>query len=445
MSDKDKLCGITFDAISIKTGLYYEKNTDRIVGFEDCGEYYRGEKPAQYAMVFMGKGLCMKWKHALGSLPANTIKTMIQDYANKLLACGFHPKFVVCDQDSSNRSAFCKLNITAASPYMEIQDNGNCTDDVTPLLSALTYYKEKIKDSEASHSSNGVNQVNSCDNDFNLQTTEGTDYDHSDIRAFLQKFDYDAEPLEDPSVSVASDHSYEKFDDTLHSQDLSQTSPIDEFIHNFDYNLETIDDLSPPTDLANFIQNFDNTVESDEQHYSSHESRCYKDESPGAEVIEDNVISYVAGYCCHRILKNHNCKRCRSQLIKHPQEMQEIEQREIYLSQKGNGDKVRLLSYPMDTVFDIVKAYEKIFQQKIKSLIHTNGIKQKLNSFLSEVCLNKLSVCQEVHTLLKNSFLNMRLYYYTKFYNKSLRRKRKFTPDAAPARKCRKIITVTHM
>ena len=88
--------------------------------------------------------------------------------------------------------------------FLSSPDNGNCIDDVTPLLSAFRNNKERLKDSKASHSSNELNQVNGCDNDFNLQSTEGTDYDHNDIRAFLQNFDYDVKPLEDPSISVAN-------------------------------------------------------------------------------------------------------------------------------------------------------------------------------------------------------------------------------------------------
>ena len=34
--------------------------------------------------------------------------------------CGLHPKFVVCDQDSSHRKAFTLFNITTAHPYIEV-------------------------------------------------------------------------------------------------------------------------------------------------------------------------------------------------------------------------------------------------------------------------------------------------------------------------------------
>ena len=142
--------------------------------------------------------------------------------------------------------------------FLNSADNGNCTDDVTPLLSALNCNRERFQESEASNSSSGVNEVTDCDSDSNLQTIEGTDYNHNDLVEFLQNFDYDVEPLEDPSVLVACESKYEKLDDSLHSQeDLSHPSAIDDFLKNFNYNLETVDNHSSPTDLGNFIQNFD--------------------------------------------------------------------------------------------------------------------------------------------------------------------------------------------
>ena len=47
---------------------------------------------------------------------------MIHDCIIKLSSCGLHPKFVVCDQDASNRSAFAKLNVSSATPYVKVND-----------------------------------------------------------------------------------------------------------------------------------------------------------------------------------------------------------------------------------------------------------------------------------------------------------------------------------
>ncbi|XP_076057366.1 uncharacterized protein LOC143034907 isoform X2 [Oratosquilla oratoria] len=126
MSETEKICGITFDAISLKSGIYYDIVKDQIIGYENMGEYGHSDKIAQYALVFMAKGLCVKWKQVLGyflfhtSISADILRQMIIDCIAKLLSCGLHPKFVVCDQDSSHRSCFDKLGITNDKPYTEV-------------------------------------------------------------------------------------------------------------------------------------------------------------------------------------------------------------------------------------------------------------------------------------------------------------------------------------
>ena len=66
MDNKDRVCGITFDAISIKSGIYYDISKDKLIGHEDLANYGEGKKAAQQALIFMAKGLCQKWKQALG-------------------------------------------------------------------------------------------------------------------------------------------------------------------------------------------------------------------------------------------------------------------------------------------------------------------------------------------------------------------------------------------
>ena len=91
MKPQDKVCGIVFDAISLKSGLHYNSVTDKVDGFEDLSQYHSGNssKPAHFAMVFMLKGLCSKWKQALGyflfhkSITAATLKLMITDCVKK--------------------------------------------------------------------------------------------------------------------------------------------------------------------------------------------------------------------------------------------------------------------------------------------------------------------------------------------------------------------------
>lgn len=56
---KDKVCGMAFDAMSLNSGFYYSTGRDRL-GVVDLGQYGSTDKPAQYAVVFMVRGLAWK-------------------------------------------------------------------------------------------------------------------------------------------------------------------------------------------------------------------------------------------------------------------------------------------------------------------------------------------------------------------------------------------------
>ena len=66
MPKEERLCGITFDAMTIKECLHFDKASDSVIGREDSGEHGRSLKPANHALVFMIKGLVKKWKMVLG-------------------------------------------------------------------------------------------------------------------------------------------------------------------------------------------------------------------------------------------------------------------------------------------------------------------------------------------------------------------------------------------
>lgn len=680
MKDEEKLCGITFDAVSIKSSIHYDKSYDKFIGFEDCGQYFKGEKPAQYAMVFMAKGLCKKWKQVLGyflynkSIPADILKTMIHDCIVKLISCGLHPKFVVCDQDASNRSAFSKLNVSIETPYVEVKDEkifffydtphllkstrnnftkydiqiGNdvaswrhivnfyASDKMHPIriapkltdshIDSNSFEKMKVKyatqilsrtvasglytyaalgglPKEATGTATFVYKINELFDVFNssvryhyrkrkcavdgmndnlqflndmklwlsswkvigtnrqipsikgwllniaslqalwedvsskykleylltrrinqdclenffccIRKAGGNNYtpnvlqlksgmknlvcnnilsdsyngncsdDHTPLISFLHKFDNDTCNDSQPST-ILSEFSKIGTRDTCNTNysessnsnvDKDQMSPLDDaddieqFLNNFDYNFDSVEDppcFSVPADdtstdsldyqsiagnsvenqslssIQDFIHNFDYNVDFMEDSAPPYHSK--KLDPPTNELIEDNIISYISGYCCHRILKIHDCIPCKSILLKTPDDKDETSLREIFLLKKGDGDDVRYLSHPSQKVFDAIKSFEQIFQKKIMSLIHCDGPKQKLYSYISEVCITDLMLCQEVEPILKGSYLNMRLQYYARFFNQTLRMKRKYsTVDLPPAKRCRKVKTITHV
>ena len=63
---EERLCGIVFDAMSIKEFLHFDQTSDSIIGREDFGEHGKSFKLANHALVFMIKGLIKKWKMVLG-------------------------------------------------------------------------------------------------------------------------------------------------------------------------------------------------------------------------------------------------------------------------------------------------------------------------------------------------------------------------------------------
>ena len=51
-TEQAKLMFLLWDELLLSTGLHYDKNADKIVGFEDFG-IVRNEKVADHALIFM--------------------------------------------------------------------------------------------------------------------------------------------------------------------------------------------------------------------------------------------------------------------------------------------------------------------------------------------------------------------------------------------------------
>lgn len=128
MNEKEKVCSIMFDAISIKSGLFYNISKDKVDGLEDLATYGKTSHFAKYAMVFMAKGLTTKWKHVLGyflfhtSIKPEILKQMVLDSISKLQEVNFIPKVVICDQDTCHRSLFAKFHISCLSPTITLNN-----------------------------------------------------------------------------------------------------------------------------------------------------------------------------------------------------------------------------------------------------------------------------------------------------------------------------------
>lgn len=114
MSDKDKVCILMWDEVSIQPKISYDIRKDIICGFEDWGNY-RTNKVADHALVFMLRGLNSGWKmpisYSFCSKQTNTAQLMrcIKEHVRKINNTGFNIIATVCDQGSSNVAAIKEL------------------------------------------------------------------------------------------------------------------------------------------------------------------------------------------------------------------------------------------------------------------------------------------------------------------------------------------------
>ena len=67
LNDRDRVCALLIDEMSLKTNLSYDRRMDIVVGYADMGiEGERTQNLANSALVFMIRGLALNWKQLLG-------------------------------------------------------------------------------------------------------------------------------------------------------------------------------------------------------------------------------------------------------------------------------------------------------------------------------------------------------------------------------------------
>ena len=129
MTEQQKLCCLVFDEMSISERLVYLSKSDKIEGFETIRPNNKTPFVANHACVFMVKGLVEKWKQPVGyefssgTLPVDTLQSLVCTCIEKLLAIGLYVKILICDQGSNNQSMIKKLGVTVDSPYTLVAGN----------------------------------------------------------------------------------------------------------------------------------------------------------------------------------------------------------------------------------------------------------------------------------------------------------------------------------
>lgn len=66
--EKHKICFVMMNEMSLRRGLCYDQQTDKIFGYEDLGKKERTQKKASQALCVMVRGIVKKWKFPISYL-----------------------------------------------------------------------------------------------------------------------------------------------------------------------------------------------------------------------------------------------------------------------------------------------------------------------------------------------------------------------------------------
>ncbi|XP_063218623.1 uncharacterized protein LOC134528887 [Bacillus rossius redtenbacheri] len=117
----DRYCALMFDEMSLKEHVQYCPKEDKIVGFVDSGSS-RCADWANYAMVFMLRGLRKKWKQPVacyfthGGMKGGKLKAAVEEVLACCFAVGLNIVVTVCDMGTNNVSALKQLGAKFPDP-----------------------------------------------------------------------------------------------------------------------------------------------------------------------------------------------------------------------------------------------------------------------------------------------------------------------------------------
>ena len=122
----NKTGGNLVGEMSIKQGVTYDRHMDIVEGF--C--HGQTGQMANYASVFMVRGIIEKWKLPIGYFDSSgpmkvvTIKDLLSDRITKLHAIGLTVTLVNCDQGSTKVNLLMTMfGLNVATPYFHHGDN----------------------------------------------------------------------------------------------------------------------------------------------------------------------------------------------------------------------------------------------------------------------------------------------------------------------------------
>lgn len=112
--EKDKLCVLMWDEMSLEANLQYDQLNDKIIGFEDWG-HRRTSLIADHVLVFMARGILKGWKMPLcysfckSQTKSAQLLRCIKEITQEITASGLTIIGTVCDQGGPNMTSIKNL------------------------------------------------------------------------------------------------------------------------------------------------------------------------------------------------------------------------------------------------------------------------------------------------------------------------------------------------
>lgn len=119
MKERDKMCFLMWDEMSLQPHLSYDTKKKHILGFEDFGKT-RCAKFADHALVFMVRGIQNGWKFPLayyfcdGAAKPDQLVEWIRTIAKIIIDCGLHLVAFMCNDGNRNVRVVNKLKLESA-------------------------------------------------------------------------------------------------------------------------------------------------------------------------------------------------------------------------------------------------------------------------------------------------------------------------------------------
>lgn len=117
MAEHDKFCCLLFDEMSLDSTLQYDQYNQQIYGYEDHGHLGRVNKRANYALIFMVRGIRRQWKQTVAYyftsssiIRTQNLKVLVPFIIKNLQDIGLKVLATVCDQSSTNQAALSQLS-----------------------------------------------------------------------------------------------------------------------------------------------------------------------------------------------------------------------------------------------------------------------------------------------------------------------------------------------